>query len=77
MSRKSELNKEKAEAGDEFVWQGARGRVVHEAGFIDVLEDCCGFSPLGNRCSERAIKICQVSVNRGGSIFFLMICECS
>lgn len=43
--------------------------MVREAGFIAVLEDCYDFSPLGNRCSEMRIKICQVSVNRHGYFF--------
>lgn len=46
---------------------------MHEAGFIGVLEDCCGFSPLGNRCSERGVKNCQVSVNRHGFILFFFL----
>lgn len=42
---------------------------MHEAGFIAVLEDCCDFSPLGNRYSEMRVRICQVSVNRRGFLF--------
>lgn len=45
--------------------------MVREAGFICVQEDCCGFSPLGDRCSERGIKNCQVSVNRHGFIYYV------
>lgn len=45
--------------------------MVHGAGFTAVLEDCRDFSPLGNRCSEMRIKVCQVSVNRHG--FFSVV----
>lgn len=52
--------------------------MVHEARFIAVLEDCCDFSPLGNRCSEMRIKICQISVKRHGFfLLLLIICDCS
>lgn len=54
----------------------SRGRdggagVLHEDGFIAVLEDCCDFSPLGNRCSKMRIKIRQLSVKRHG--FFVVV----